>query len=115
MTAPRTCLALLASALLAGCGTILQPSGKGPVPFGGVRWDVQAIMSQWDRGEGESTSKAVRRRCVVYPLLFLDVPLSLAADIVILPYTLFNQIGAWIDDESLPVNTPKGLRPPGPF
>lgn len=108
-------LALIAAACLAGCGTILQPIGEGPAPYGGVRWDVDVIRAQWGTGPEESTSKSVRRRIVTYPLLILDLPLSLVADTLLFPYALFNQIGHWIDDQPLKVMAPKWLYAPGPF
>jgi uncharacterized protein YceK len=105
----------IAGALLAGCGTVLQPSGDGLALYGGVRWDVGAIRAQWGRGAGEGTGHAVRRKLVAWSLLGLDLPLSLVADTVLAPYTLVRQILCWIDDETIRITTPPGMYPPGPF
>ncbi|HEX7898310.1 MAG TPA: YceK/YidQ family lipoprotein [Planctomycetota bacterium] len=77
----------LAAALLlglAGCGTIVDIAGGGPLEgpnphvFGGVRYD-------WDFA---STGGPCCRTAALAPCFLFDIPISLAADVVMLPITV---------------------------
>lgn len=74
-------LALLA---VAGCGTIVDLAGGGPRDganphvFGGVRYD-------WDFA---TTGGPCCRTAALAPCFVLDLPLSAAADVILLPITV---------------------------
>lgn len=69
---------------LAGCGTVMDASGArwcsddGPSPhvFGGVRGD-------WRMLSGDAFQAPI-----LFPLCALDLPLSLAGDLLLLPVTV---------------------------
>lgn len=71
--------------LLGGCGTIFDAGTTGPRIYGGLRTDVETIRGGAPGSHLEAT-----------PLLrvasALDLPFSLAADTLILPYTIFNEL-----------------------
>ena len=72
-----------ALAALAGCGTIVETAcadrrDPGPHVFGGVRYD-------WDF---VSTGGPCCRTAALAPCFLFDLPLSAAADVVMLPVTV---------------------------
>jgi len=81
--------------LLAGCGTLAQfGQADGPAAFGGFRTDVKSIYQT--PGETESFAEAATWLAA----LVLDLPFSLVADTLVLPYSVFNEIrcgGATVD------------------
>lgn len=72
---PATCALLLLAAAGAGCTTLASQLAH-PEPFGGVRWNLEIEAESCRRG-----------RYLELSALALDLPLSLAADIVFLPLT----------------------------
>ena len=92
---PKSLLALLLASLLSSCGTVgtklfynSLPEEERPVPgyYSGLRGDLQSAPILWHGDPpGGPAWKPVRK---VYAVLFLliDVPLSTAADTVILPF-----------------------------
>ncbi len=71
--------------LLGGCGTIFDAGTKGPRIYGGVRTDVETIGGG-DPGSHLDATPILRIASA------LDLPFSLAADTLILPYTIFNEL-----------------------
>src|SRR4029079_6814850 len=90
-------VALMATALLSGCGTVANmqetsgitpPGGRGEPSrvYGGVQSDfsaIQASVQQVSNGEQDSVARLL--------IWALDVPLSLIGDTVTLPYILAHQ------------------------
>lgn len=80
-------MGLLAALLClpAGCGTIFDAGTQGPRIYGGIRTDVETI-----RGGAPGTHLEAT------PLLrvasAVDLPFSLAADTLFLPYTLIAEL-----------------------
>lgn len=76
------CLAALAL-LPAGCSTMNQidAQAEGPAAFGGVRYTV----ARW---EAKGTTPGDQAA------MFLDLPLSFALDLVIMPFSALNEIVA---------------------
>lgn len=93
MAVRAACVALmLASLLVAGCGTAVNvartnPDKGGRSPFGGIRQDLACIEkagggAHHDRSESERYGQlAIMAFCAA------DLPLSLVGDIVTWPYT----------------------------
>src|SRR5687768_12696243 len=74
-TARLILVVTLFSMALAGCGTVSDwKRGYGPRVYGGVQWDL-----------GDQAG------CVITPfwIAIWDVPFSLIADTILLPYTIF--------------------------
>ena len=63
-----------------GCGTLLATSAEGPRPFGGVRATLRFVA--------EGAHWKVGFLNVLRPFAVLDLPLSLALDLVLLPISL---------------------------
>lgn len=78
-------LGILAVALLAGCSTLSETFDDrprcGPHPYCGTSTDIEVIKAATDENPG------VFR--VLAPLALIDLPFSLVADTLFLPYTLF--------------------------
>ena len=69
----------MAAVVISGCGTTLQGGClSGPAIYGGIRCDVKSIAQADDAGE--------------VLLMLTDLPLSLVADTVILPWSIYNEI-----------------------
>lgn len=90
---PRPLLLVLTAALALGapaCSTILQASDRdGPAAMGGVRAQGWAWSRLLDAEE-----KPLGGVVVLSGLLVLDFPLSLAADLLLLPYGIYNELDA---------------------
>jgi uncharacterized protein YceK len=74
--------------LLPGCATIGDVADTGGRVFGGVRFAVEYtfnIDGPWKKGSGWKLRMFIG---ILLPILFLDFPLSLLADTVLLPYTI---------------------------
>ena len=105
----RTILLLLAVLGLPGCTTLLTSMmggnlHEGPRVFSGTVAHANGIWSRHMPWNAESYW--LPQNGVIVPFwLPLDVPLSLAADILLLPYTIPAQL-AWGNFE-LPVETPR--------
>ncbi|MNP40935.1 hypothetical protein D3C76_1346080 [compost metagenome] len=78
-------LGILAVVLLAGCSTLSETFDDrprcGPHPYCGSATDIEVIKAATDENAG------VLRALV--PLALIDLPFSLVADTLILPYTVF--------------------------
>ncbi|WP_431081232.1 YceK/YidQ family lipoprotein [Pseudomonas thivervalensis] len=78
-------LSMLAVVLLAGCSTLSEIFDDrprcGPHPYCGSSTDIEVIKAATDENAG------VFRALV--PLALIDLPFSLVADTLFLPYTLF--------------------------
>ncbi|AXA52920.1 YceK/YidQ family lipoprotein [Pseudomonas thivervalensis] len=78
-------LSMLAVVLLAGCSTLSETFDDrprcGPHPYCGSSTDIEVIKAATDENAG------VFRALV--PLALIDLPFSLVADTLFLPYTLF--------------------------
>jgi uncharacterized protein YceK len=94
-------LPLLLWALVSGpgCGTFSQlTSGKGLAIYGGLRVDCSLVGQGWDLIQpsmSESGGWAAREKppmAVLWPVMLLDVPFSLAADTILLPFSLLNEL-----------------------
>ncbi len=80
---------LIAAVAISGCGTLFQGhEDSGPAIYGGIRFDVQSIAQAED--------------AVDVLLMLTDLPFSLVADTVILPWSVYNEIDkGGIDTKSL--------------
>lgn len=88
---------LLLSLPLAGCGTVANLAASrsqegGTVPFGGVHRDLQCLRGAANgdigyRGRPKAADQESYPRTALMLLCAADLPLSLAADTVLWPYT----------------------------
>ncbi len=75
----RLFILLMLAMALCGCGTLFQGhEDSGPAIYGGIRFDVQSIAQAED--------------AVDVLLMLMDLPFSLVADTVILPWSIYNEI-----------------------
>ncbi len=75
----RSLAILTAAVVISGCGTVLQiDDGHGPAIYGGIRFDVRSITKDKDVG--------------IALMMAVDLPFSLVADTVILPWSVYNEI-----------------------
>lgn len=84
-------LGALAAALLAGCSTLSETFDDhprcGPHPYCGTSSDVELIKAATDEDAG------ILRALV--PVAVIDLPFSIVADTLFLPYTAFTPGSAW--------------------
>jgi uncharacterized protein YceK len=98
MAVRAICIALLlASLLIAGCGTAAnlarqKPGAGGVRPFGGVRQDVSCIRNAVNRDSGVGapthSESGDYPRVVLMLACAADLPFSLVGDIATWPYTV---------------------------
>ncbi len=76
-----------ALALMAGCSTMAETFDDsarcGPRPYCGSATDIEVISALGDESAGAFQ--------VLAPLALIDLPFSVVADTLFLPYTAFNQ------------------------
>lgn len=86
----RSVLAVLALSLLTGCATVNETvdgnAQCGPHPYCGTATDVKYLGALTDGKAGVLAW--------FIPLVIIDLPLSLVADTLVLPYTAFNGLAA---------------------
>ena len=91
---PRLIALLLLSALSTGCGTIAQATDRqGPAVFGGTRLDglsLYRLAIGPEPTEPDPLGPAIR--WLLVPVVLIDVPLSLALDVCLLPVSIPNEI-----------------------
>ena len=64
-----------------------------PSMFSGVAFDTRALLAPFAcKGGGEGGLAYIAMYPIILPLCIIDLPLSLAADIIILPYSTYRQI-----------------------
>lgn len=81
------------STLLVGCGTIASIGAGKPAPYSGVRTSCKELersyqMANAPGGDPLGMSPYIACvGCISMPFLFVDIPLSFAADTLLLPFT----------------------------
>jgi uncharacterized protein YceK len=107
-----TCLAAVAAAALAGCGTTLNLDGE-PRIYGGVMQDFQVAKEKLAQVANPSESGKPASSPVwnltSSALALVDMPLSLLADTLTLPLTIPAALDARDDPD--PPNSPGHPRP----
>lgn len=84
--------ALLLSLSLSGCGVVFQARSKeGPAAFGGARTDALLAGSCF-AGLGEEGWRRGFRAFGFGSLCLLDLPFSFVGDLVLLPYSIWNEL-----------------------
>lgn len=92
----RLAAIVLTALSLSGCGTITQGQMlKGPAIFGGLRMDV-AILADDKLGAGSKVQ-------AVLDMLFMG---SLAADVILLPFSIPNEIIELVVRDGIDVRPP---------
>ncbi|MEK1941066.1 MAG: YceK/YidQ family lipoprotein [Pseudomonas sp.] len=83
----RRIAAAAALVLLSGCSTMAETFDDsarcGPRPYCGSATDIEVISALGEENAGVFQ--------VLAPLALIDLPFSVVADTLFLPYTLFNQ------------------------
>lgn len=84
-------LGALAAALLAGCSTLSETFDDhprcGPHPYCGASSDIELIKAATDEDAGILRA--------LMPVAVIDLPFSIVADTLFLPYTAFTPGSAW--------------------